>query len=135
MRQGEILGVRWKDIDFNNNSLSERQTLSHDGKIIMVGAKTKSIIRSIMLPYETTIVLKKYKKLIMNEKKLSDIVYCNKNLVVCTNVGEICNPRNLLRAFYSLIEKSKVQHIRFHELRHIHTTLLLKKGIKSKVEV
>ncbi|MDO6629183.1 tyrosine-type recombinase/integrase [Bacillus thuringiensis] len=133
MRQGEILGVRWKDIDFNNDSLSVRQTLSHDGKTIVSGAKTKSSIRTIMLPKETINVLKEHKKIIMNEKKLGDILYNNNDLVVCTNIGTPCSPRNLLRVFYNLITKAEIQRIRFHDLRHTHATLLLKQGVNPKI--
>ena len=53
MRQGEILALRWKDIDFNNNTLSIKQTLNHAGNKIIAGAKTKSGQRSIALPNET----------------------------------------------------------------------------------
>jgi len=42
MRQGETLVLRWKDIDFNNNTLSIKQTLNRAGNKIIAGAKTKS---------------------------------------------------------------------------------------------
>ncbi|MCP3764620.1 tyrosine-type recombinase/integrase [Domibacillus sp. A3M-37] len=47
MRQGEILGLRWKDIDFENECLFIRQTLTHDGKVLKKGAKSKAGNRSI----------------------------------------------------------------------------------------
>jgi integrase len=47
MRQGEILGLRWKDVDFKNECLYIRQTLTHDGKGFKEGAKSKAGNRSI----------------------------------------------------------------------------------------
>ncbi|OPA21036.1 hypothetical protein BHL47_29015 [Bacillus cereus] len=67
------------------------------------------------------------------EKREGDILYTDYDLVVCTNIGTPCSPRNLLRSFYSLIEKINVTKIRFHDLRHTHATLLLKEGIHPKV--
>lgn len=97
-RQGEILTLRWKDIHFNNNTFSIKQTLNHAGNKIMAG-----------------------------------ILYTNHDLVVCTNIGTPCLPRNLLRSFYSLIEKIDITKIRFHDLGHTHATLLLAKGVNVKV--
>lgn len=133
MRQGEILALRWKDIDFNNNTLSIKQTLNHAGNKIIAGAKTKSGQRSIALPNETIHFLVKHKETIDNEKRVAGILYTNHDLVVCTNIGTPCLPRNLLRSFYSLIEKIDITKIRFHDLRHTHATLLLKEGIHPKV--
>lgn len=59
MRRGEILGLRWKDVDLNKGIVSVRQTLSKDGKQFLKGAKTDSSIRTIKLSAETTSVLKK----------------------------------------------------------------------------
>jgi integrase len=133
MRQGEILALRWKDIDFNNNTLSVKQTLSHTGNKIIPGAKTKSSLRSITLPLETVNALARHKKVIQYEKKIADVLYKDYDLVVCTNIGTPCSPRNLLRSFYSAIKKANVPRIRFHDLRHTHATLLLKQGIHPKV--
>ncbi|MBQ6459002.1 MAG: site-specific integrase [Exiguobacterium sp.] len=133
MRQGEILALRWKDIDFSKQTLSIRQTLSHTGNKINTGAKTKSSLRNITLPEETINLLIKHKKAIQSEKRLADILYNDNDLVVCTNVGTPCSPRNLLRTFYSITKQSSVPRIRFHDLRHTHATLLLEQGTHPKV--
>lgn len=133
MRQGEILGLRWKDIDFENNTLCIRQTLSHDGKTLNSEAKTKSSLRSIHLPDETLQALKSHRVLILQEKLKSGKQYKDNDLVVCTTVGTPVTPRNLSRTWYRLIKQSTVTPIRFHDLRHTHATLLLKQGIHVKV--
>ncbi|RJS61754.1 site-specific integrase [Bacillus sp. PK3_68] len=133
MRQGEILALRWKDLDFISNTVSIRQTLSHTGNKIIPGAKTRSGLRSITLPLETMSALSKQKKIVQYEKRIADLIYNDHDLIVCTNVGTPCSPRNLLRSFYSLTKKANVTRIRFHDLRHTHATLLLKEGIHPKV--
>ncbi|USG67334.1 tyrosine-type recombinase/integrase [Brevibacillus ruminantium] len=133
MRQGEILGLRWKDLDFENCSLSISQTLSHDGKELQTEAKTKSSIRAIHLPTETLLALRKHRSLIIQEKLQAGDKYVDHDLVVCTSVGTPVIPRNLTRTWKRLIEQAGVAPIRFHDLRHTHATLLLKQGIHIKV--
>lgn len=133
MRQGEILGLRWQDIDFENRTLSVRQTLSHDGKTILSEAKTKSSIRPIYLPDETLEALRKHRLLVKQEKLKAAVEYRDQDLVVCTTVGTPICPRNLNRTWYRLLNQSGVTQIRFHDLRHTHATLLLQKGIHVKV--
>ncbi len=53
MRQGEIFGLRWKDINLENGIISITQTLSHDGKEVQIGAKTNSGNRTIAIDAET----------------------------------------------------------------------------------
>ncbi|ARJ25236.1 integrase (plasmid) [Bacillus mycoides] len=135
MRQGEILALRWKDINFNNNTLSIKQTLNHAGNKMIAGAKIKSGQRSTTLPNETINFLVRHKEIIDNEKRVAGVLFMNHDLVVCTNIGTPCLPRNLLRSFYSLIEKIDITKIRSHDLRHTHATLLLKEGVHPKVIV
>ncbi|MED4785247.1 site-specific integrase [Brevibacillus choshinensis] len=133
MRQGEILGLRWKDINFDKSSLCISQTLSHDGKELISEAKTKSSIRSIHLPNETIEELKRHRSLIIKEKLLSGEEYKDHDLVVCTSVGTPMIPRNLTKIWKRLTSQARVSSIRFHDLRHTHATLLLSQGIHIKV--
>ncbi|QHZ55773.1 site-specific integrase [Brevibacillus sp. NSP2.1] len=132
MRRGEILGLRWKDIDFENGEISVQQTLSNKGDELQE-PKTKSAQRSIALPEQTVAELKKHKRRIAQEKLLARSVYQDNDLVVCTSVGTKVLPRNLIRTYYRLLKKADVPKIRFHDLRHSHATLLLKKGVHPKI--
>ncbi|TDT85313.1 phage integrase family protein [Bacillus sp. AG1163] len=58
MRQGELLGLRWKDVDLEKGHLTISQTLSHDGKTFLLGGKTKSSLRRILLPASTVVKLR-----------------------------------------------------------------------------
>jgi len=134
MRQGEILGLRWKDVDLEKGILSITQTLSHDGKELQVGAKTNSGNRTVSIDAETIREL----KLIHKRCKAENLeavpgMYQDNDLVVCTSVGTPVTPRNLMRTFYRLIEKAGVKKIRFHDLRHTHATMLLKANVNPKI--
>ncbi|WP_258957522.1 site-specific integrase [Brevibacillus centrosporus] len=133
MRQGEILGLRWKDIVFENGTLQVRQTLSHDGKHFSEATKTKSSTRTITLTEKTIEELKAHKKKVAKEKLATGSSYQDYNLVVCTKMGNPINPRNLLRDFYRLMKKAIVPKIKFQGLRHTVATLMLTQGINPKI--
>lgn len=132
MRQGEILGLRWKDIDLEKGYLYVRQTLSHDGKTFLSGAKTKASIRTIGLSDKTIETLKVHKQY-SDKVRQECSSYQEMDLVVCTQMGTPLNPANLRRTYNRLIEKAELPKIRFHDLRHTHATLLLSEGINVKV--
>lgn len=129
MRQGEILGLRWKDIDFFNKTVSIRQTLSHDGKELLAGAKTSSSVRSIAIDDETVAALQKHRE----EKLKSGNVNNNLGLVICTSTGNQTLPRSLSKVWDTLRNKSNLPKIKFHDLRHTHASLLLKQNVHPKI--
>ncbi len=72
MRQGEILGLRWKDVDLEKRIISITQTLSHDGKELQIGAKTNSGNRTIAIDAETVKEMRKVEKRYKAEKLKAD---------------------------------------------------------------
>ncbi|PPA91515.1 tyrosine-type recombinase/integrase [Brevibacillus laterosporus] len=133
MRQGEILGLRWKDIDEDNRTFSIVQTLSHDGKEFNVGAKSDSGNRRISIDEQTLNQILKLKHRYKVEMLENRPLYKDHDLVICTSVGTPLSPRNLNRSFDSIIKKGKVRKIRFHDMRHTHASLLLKQGVNPKI--
>lgn len=131
MRQGELLGLRWQDIDFSDNSLKIQQTLSHNGKHLKSGAKTSGSLRTIALDEGTINELLNHKKMIELEREIKD--YEENDLVVCTEVGAPKKSSNISKLFGSLNKKAKVPKIRFHDLRHTHATLLISLNENVKV--
>ncbi len=126
MRQGEILGLRWQDVDKDNRIISVTQILDHDGKEFEAGAKTLSGQRPIRLDENTMKVLEDYrKKMLAKRMKYAD-VFDDLGLVVHTKLGGPVSPRNVTRSFKRLIDKAGVKEIRFHDLRHTHVTMLIK---------
>lgn len=133
MRQGEILGLRWKDVDLENGIVYVKQTLSHDGQRISPLPKTAAGRRSITVPSEVISDLIKHKLMISSERRACGSGYKDNNLVVCTTLGTPQSPRNLNRTFQRLLKSVDVPKIRFHDLRHTHATLLLVQGVNPKV--
>lgn len=132
MRRGEILGLRWKNIDFENYSISVIQTLSNTGDRFQE-TKTSNGKRSIALPVEVIDQLRRHKLMIAKEKLKAGPVYQDNDLIVCTSIGTKMLPSNLRRTWNRLLEKCNVPKIRFHDLRHTHATLLLKQGVHPKI--
>lgn len=132
MRQGEILGLRWKDVDFENGCVRITQTLSSDGKDLLPYTKTKSGSRTIDLPEETVTDLKKHWLFIRGERE-KNRSYKNLDLVVCTEFGTPTHKSNIRRVFKSIIKKADIPKIRFHDMRHTHATLLLLQGVNPKI--
>ncbi|MFE4242438.1 tyrosine-type recombinase/integrase [Peribacillus butanolivorans] len=69
----------------------------------------------------------------MSKRKKIDHISREHNLVVPNEIGTTVNPRNLLRNMKILIKKAEVPNITFHDLRHIHASLLLQQNIHMKV--
>ncbi|PIE92123.1 site-specific integrase [Bacillus fungorum] len=132
MRQGEILGLRWKYVDFENGCVRITQTLSSDGKDLLPYTKTKSGSRTIDLPEETATALKKHWLFIRGERE-KNCSYKNLDLVVCTEFGTPTHKSNIRRVFKSIIKKADIPKIRFHDMRHTHATLLLLQGVNPKI--
>jgi integrase len=134
MRKGEILGLRWKDVDLDKGKVSIRQTLSGTTKgLIFQEPKTKGSKRLISITSEVVAELKKH-KLEQNKNKLKlGPAYEDFDLVACIETGKPLEPRNLTRHFTRMIKEADVPKLRFHDLRHTHATILLQLGEHPKV--
>ncbi|MED4693808.1 tyrosine-type recombinase/integrase [Peribacillus frigoritolerans] len=132
-REGEILGLRFKDIDFDNRVLYIRQTLAQKAEI-KSGAKNRSSIRSISIPENLIPELIKHREMIMGEKLLLGDKYHDHNLVICTQNGKPIIPRNFRKEFYNLTEKVGLPKTKFHSAtRHSHATLLIQQNVNVKL--
>ncbi|MDN9011061.1 site-specific integrase [Brevibacillus laterosporus] len=135
MRRGEILGLRWKDVDFEQAKISIQQTLYRPAKqgITFQEPKTKSAKRRISIPNFVIDELKAH-KVRQNKNKLQyGEGYQDFDLIVAYDDGRPQDPRNLLRHYERLIKGCELPPIRFHDLRHTHATMLLQLGEHPKV--
>jgi integrase len=134
MRQGELLALRWQDVDMENTTLSVRRTLTRNGGRIAIGEpKTKKSRRSIRLTSQAVEALREHLKRQQRDIEILGDRYKDQGLVFTTNTGAPINPSNLRRrSFTPLLKRAKLPHIRFHDLRHTCATLLFTKGIHPK---
>jgi integrase len=134
MRQGELLALKWQDVDLENASVSVRRTLTKHGTRLLFGEpKTKKSRRTIHLTEAAVRVLREHLDRQLGQiERLGDL-YKDQGLVFASEVGTPINPTNLRkRSFASLLKRAKLPRIRFHDLRHTCATLLLSRNIHPK---
>jgi integrase len=132
LRRGELLGLRWQDIDFKTGIITVKQQLTPNGKI--KGLKTENSYRSINL-FGDIIKLLETHKAKQNEKRLLLGEAYNKedDLVFCHDDGSRLSPRSFLSHYKILLKNAGLDtSLRFHDLRHSFTTLALEAGIPVK---
>jgi integrase len=134
MRQGELLALRWQDVDLENAVASVRRTLTRSGgKVVFGEPKTKKSRRSIRLTPQAVEALRVHLKRQLQDIEILGDRYQDQGLVFTTNTGAPINPSNLRqRSFAPLLKRAGLPHIRFHDLRHTCATLLLSRGVHPK---
>lgn len=135
LRRGELLGLKWGDIDLEAATVQIRRSLVVvDGHALLQDdVKTKSSRASITIPDEVVRILTKYKERLTDELRGLDHELDNDDLVFTWKDGRPVNPNHIRRHFSNLLEKAGLPHIRFHDLRHTYATLLLEAGEHPKV--
>jgi integrase len=134
MRQGELLALKWQDVDLENTTISVRRTVTMSGGRILLGeTKTKKSRRTIRLTEAAVWALREHLDRQVGEiERLGDL-YRDQGLVFASKVGTPMNPTNLRRrSFASLLKRAELPRIRFHDLRHTCATLLLSRNVHPK---
>lgn len=133
MRRGEILGLRWNDLDLDRSRLSVRQALVSVGYEIVHSTPKSHSARVIDLDAKTVDQLRAHRATQEAERAEWGADYQDQDLVVAKENGEPIHPHTFSQSFERLIEKANLRTIRLHDLRHTHATLALKAGVPVKV--
>jgi integrase len=135
LRRGELLGLRWRDVDLEYGVLRVGRALVREGGRYRLGeTKTKRGHRSIRLTYQAVSALGAHRKRQLEERIRLAGLYEDHDLIFATQKGTPLNPENLVkRSFKPLLERAGLQEIRFHDLRHTCATLLLGRGVHPKL--
>ena len=134
MRQGELLGLKWENVDLAANAIRVRHTLLRTkGRVILGEPKTKKSRRTVRLTGAASRALEEHlERQLKVMERLGDL-YRDQGLVFTTEVGTPINPSNLRKwSFAPLLQKAGLPRSRFHDLRHTCATLLLSKNIHPK---
>ena len=119
MRRGEILALKWSDLDVKTGELKiERQVR---GGVISV-PKTKSSIRTVILPTELLKVLKEYKKTVNSEWIFPSPKDSSKTR----------DPSAVRKRLQIILDRADCKRVRFHDLRHTFATMALEYGMDVK---
>ncbi|KAK1180889.1 site-specific integrase [Streptomyces sp. NBS 14/10] len=134
LRRGEVLGLRWQDVDLYDGVLTVRQTLQRvGGKLVASSPKTERSARRVALPDECVTALRARKAQQRADKIAAEEWKGDANdLVFTTRRGTPIEPRNLNRAFSLMCDRAKIRRVRFHDLRHTCASLLHEQGADAR---
>ncbi len=140
LRRGELLGLKWQDIDFAKGALQVRRVLSRIPSIMPgkgyteAEPKTQRSRRTIIIAPFALKALKEHRMRQAEEKKRAGEGWQEHDYVFCTPIGTRLNPtRDMLDQLKVFLKKAGLPDIRFHDLRHSSATLLLSLGVHPKV--
>ena len=139
-RRGEVLGLKWDAIDFDQNTITIRHTVTScdlDGKRVLVASdttKTKSSMRTLPL-----VPFMRERLLTLKEEQQENRRLCGRSYIkdyleyVCVNeIGDLIKPHYVTESFPKLLKAKGMRQIRCHDLRHSCASLLLANGVPMK---
>lgn len=134
LRRGELVALRWSDVDLDRGVLYVRQSMQRlGGQFVFREPKTKKARRQVVLPRPTIAVLKAVRRQQAENKLRLGPEYKDHDLVFCNPDGTPLDPGELSHRFANLAKKAGYPGLRLHDLRHTHATLLLAQGVHPKV--
>ena len=122
LRRGELLGLKWEDIDFEHANLRvKRQIARINGEVVEAPLKTKNAYRTLPLAEDTIQVLKQQKKKVGSNP-----------WVFPSPTGGPISPDSVLHMLHRVLKRAGLPRVRFHDLRHTFATLALQNGVDIK---
>jgi integrase len=134
MRRGEILALRWSDIADGLSAAHVRRTLqSTKGGLRFEEPKTRRSRRSVALPSFLLPYLQRQKTYQQERRERLGAAWQDCDLVIDSGDGSPLSPSGLSAAWPRFLAKRGLPHVRFHDLRHAHATLMLLQGVHPKI--
>jgi len=135
LRRGELLGLRWRDLDLNAGRLAVVQTIvSVNYAVSFSTPKTARGRRSVALDRDTIAILRGHRTRLLEERLSLGLGSPKDDDLVFTGIeGSPLHPGQFSDRFDRLVRTAGLPRIRFHDLRHTHATLALAAGVHPKV--
>jgi integrase len=134
MRRGELLALRWCNIDLSAGTASVQGSLEETKEgLRFKRPKTQKGSRVVVLPSMTIEALRRHKARQAKEKLLLGAAYHDDDLVCAAADGNPIRPSAVSESFARLVRKPGAVRVRFHDLRHTHATHLLRQGVHPKI--
>ncbi len=134
LRRGELLGLRWADVDVDGAELHVRQAMQRvAGELRFTAPKTRHSRRTVPLPALALDALREHRARQAAERLAAGPDWQDSGLVFTTAHGTPIEPRNLNRHWYSLRDRAGLPGVRLHDLRHTCVTLLLDAGVPPHI--
>jgi integrase len=126
LRRGEILGLKWSDINLDTAMMSICRTLEESkARLEFKQPKTERSRRAVALPAIAVLALRKHHAEQARLRLKLGVRYNADDLVCCRIDGRPVHPHTVTQEFINVIRDAKLPHVRFHDLRHTHATILL----------
>lgn len=133
MRRGEVLGLRWKDVDLDASRLAVRQAVVAVAYDVLISTPKTHQARVIDLDQGTVDRLRRHLERQAADRAEWGGDYRDAGLVFCKEDGRPIHPHTFSQAFERLVAKSGLPRIRLHDLRHTHASIALQAGVPVKV--
>lgn len=136
MRRGEVVGLKWNDIDFKKHIITVRQQAkiepTAEERLILGCLKTKASYRTIPIENSLIEILKKHKAKQAEEKLALGKAYSDKGLVFAQPDGSIITPNTIGTRFSRIMKKTAIPKRTFHQLRHTFASVAISQGLNVK---
>jgi integrase len=133
MRRGEVLGLRWQDIDVDAELIRVRQQIQRiQGQLHMGPVKTRAGSRDLPLIGLAKDALAARRDVQEADRASLGRCWADTGLVFTTRTGRPIEPRNLVRSFTRICQDNKIRRIRVHTLRHTTASLLKDLGVPAR---
>lgn len=131
LRRGELLGLRYSDINFEKKEVTVQYTWAETegNRPVLKTCKTESSYRKMIVSDYTINLLKRQKSIYLRNKMKYGEEFCNSNRVICKENGEPFLPKSFTRKWARTLEKHGLRHIKLHGTRHSAISLLLSEGV------
>jgi integrase len=134
LRQGEILGLRWSDVDLEAGTIRVAQALQRvNGRLEFVEPKSQTSRRTIPLPATVARALRAHRPRQLEDRLAAGARWHDSDLVFTTALGTPLDSRNVTRRFQAALERAGLPRLRFHDLRHTAASLMLAQGVPARV--
>jgi integrase len=133
MRRGELLALRWANVDLDTRTLYVRETVNRiGGKWVVRPPKTQKGLRSIPLSASLVAELRAHKHEQNKRRLRHGTAWTDRDLVIDDGLGEFQNPNSFTDRFMKIARRYGFNEVTPHSMRHGHASLLHLKGIKPK---
>jgi integrase len=133
-RLGELLALQWRNVDLDKRTMTITHTLYRTGsEWHLKEPKSARSRRQIVMPASLASNLLEHRKTLEAERAAMGGVLTAEDFVFGQLNGKPRDERSVNRGFDRVLRNAGLRHIRFHDLRHTHASLLLKAGVHPKV--
>jgi integrase len=134
LRRGEVLGLRWSDIDFEAKSITIAQALARvGGKLQFIEPKSRQSRRTLPLYDGLAVALRNHRRHQLEQRLAAGSRWHDSGLLFTTGSGTPLEPRALNEDFERIIGKAGLRRVRLHDLRHACASFLLAQGVHPRV--